>query len=147
MSPINYRRYRFSPAIIHYAAWLYFRFPLNFRDVEDLLAERGIDFSYETVRRWSLTSGQAFAANLRRARARPNTCWDVDEVCVSMNGKRIYLWRAVDAEGEMPDILLQLRRERKAAIKLMRKLLKKQGIIRVAVVTDRLASCQAAYAS
>jgi transposase-like protein len=144
MNPISYRRHRFPPDIIQYAVWLYFRFPLSFRDVEDLLAERGIDVSYETVRRWSLTFGQAFAANLRRTRPRPDTRWHLDEVFVSINGKRLYLWRAVDSEGEVLDILVQSRRDRKAALKLMRNLLKEQGLVPDAVVTDRLASYQAA---
>ena len=144
MTLISYHRYRFSPAIIQYAVWLYFRFPLSFRDIEDLLAERGINVSYETIRRWSLTFGQAFAANLRRARPRPDARWHLDEVFVSINGKRMYLWRAVDAEGEVLDILVQSRRDRKAALKLMRKLLKKQGIVPDAVVTDRLTSYQSA---
>jgi putative transposase len=144
MRHVSYSRYRFPPAIIRHAVWLYFRFPLSFRDVEDLLAERGIDVSYETVRRWSLTSGRAFAANLRRARPRPDARWHLDEVFVSINGKRMYLWRAVDAEGEVLDILVQSRRDLRAALKLMRKLLKKQGFVPDAVVTDRLASYQAA---
>lgn len=93
MIPVSYRRYRFPPEVIRYAVWLYFRFPLSFRDVEDLLAERGSDVSYETVRRWSLTFGQAFAANLRLSRPRPDTRWHLDEVFVSINGKRLYLWR------------------------------------------------------
>jgi len=126
MSPISYRRYRFPPAVIQYAVWLYFRFPLSFRDHEDLLSERGIDISYETVRHWSLTFGQAFAANLRRARPRPDTRWHLDEVFVS-NGKRMYLWRAVDSEGEVLDILVQSRRDRKAAQNLMRKLAEEAG--------------------
>jgi transposase-like protein len=109
-----------------------------------LLAEPGIDVSYETVRRWSLTFGQAFAANLRRMRPRPDARWHLDEVFVSINGNRMYLWRAVDAEGQVLDILLQPRRDRKAALKLMRKLLKKQGVVPDAVATDRLASYQAA---
>ena len=99
---------------------------------------------YETVRRWSLTFGQAFAANLRQARPRPDTRWHLDEVFVSINGKRMYLWRAVNSEGEVLDILVQSRRDRKAAQKLMWKLLKRQGIVPVAIVTDRLASYQAA---
>jgi transposase-like protein len=105
-----------------------------------LLAERGIDVSYEAIRHWSPTFGRTFAANLRRARARLDTCWYLDEVFVSTNGKRMYLWRGVDAEGEALDILLQSRRDRKAALKLMRKLLKMQGVVPDAVATDRLAS-------
>ena len=90
--------------------WLYFRFPLSFRDVEDLLAERGIDVSYETIRRWLVTFGLAYAYKLRRSRPRPNDRWHLDEVFVSINGKRMYLWRAVDSEGAVLDILVQSRR-------------------------------------
>jgi len=144
MKQPSYRRHRFPPEIIQLAVWLYFRFPLSFRDVEDLLAERGIDASYETVRRWSLKFGQVFAAKLRRARPTPDTCWHLDEVFVVINGKRKYLWRALDSEGEVLDILVQTRRNRKAALKLMRKLLKKQGYSPEAVVTDKLPSYRAA---
>ncbi len=144
MKQPNYRRHRFPPEIIQLAVWLYFRFPLSFRDVEDLLAERGIDTSYETVRRWSLKFGLVFAAKLRRARPTPDTGWHLDEVFVLINGKRMYLWRAVDSEGEVLDILVQARRNRKAALKLMRKLLKKQGYSPDAVVTDKLPSYSAA---
>ena len=94
--------------IIQHAVWLYFRFPLSFRDVEDLLAERGIDVSYETVRRWALKFGQAYARKLRTTRPRPDGRWHLDEMFVSINGKRMYLWRAVDSEGEVLDILNDL---------------------------------------
>ena len=130
--------------IIQHAVWLYFRFPLSFRDVEDLLAERGIDVSYESVRRWALKFGQAYARKLRQARPRPDGRWHLDEAFVSINGKRMYLWRAVDSEGEVLDILVQSRRNKKAALKLMRKLLKKQGFIPDAFVTDKLPSYGAA---
>ena len=144
MQKISYARYRFPPVIIQHAIWLYFWFPLSHRDVEDLLAERGIDVSYETVRRWALKFGQAYARRLRTVRPRPDARWHLDEVLVSMAGKRMYLWRAVDGEGEVLDILVQSRRNKKAALKLMRRLLKKKGFVPDAVVTDKLPSCGAA---
>jgi len=144
MIKTSYARHRFPPDVIQYAVWLYFRFPLSYRDVEDLLAERSIDVSYETVRRWALEFGQSYAHKLRRTRPRPNDRWHLDEVFVSINGKRMYLWRAVDSEGEVLDILVQSRRNKKAALKLMRKLLKKQGFIPDAFVTDKLPSYGAA---
>ena len=144
MVKISYARHRFPPDVIQYAVWLYFRFPLSYRDVEELLAERSIDVSYETVRRWALKFGQSFARRLRRTRPQPNDRWHLDEVFVSINGKRSYLWRAVDDEGEVLDILVQPRRNKNAALKLMRKLMKNQGFIPDAFVTDRLPSYGAA---
>ncbi len=136
MKQISYHRHRFPGSIIQHAVWLYFRFPLSFRDVEDLLTERGIDVSYESVRRWSLRFGLGYARKLRRLRPRPDGRWHLDEVFVSINGRQMYLWRAVDSEGEVLDILVQSRRNKKAALKLMRKLLKKQGLVTDAFVTD-----------
>ena len=130
--------------IIQHAVWLYYRFPLSYRDVEDLLVERGIDVSYETVRRWALKFGQAYARRLRTTRPRPDARWHLDEVFVSIAGKRMYLWRAVDSEGEVLDILVQSRRNKNAALKLMRKLLKKQRFVPDAFVTDKLPSYGAA---
>ena len=144
MQKISYARYRFPPMIIQHAVWLYFRFPLSYRDVEDLLAERGIDVSYETVRRWALKFGQAYARKLRKTRGPADDRWHLDEMFVSINGKRMYLWRAVDCEGEVLDILVQSRRNKNAALKLMRKLLKKQGFAPDAFVTDKLPSYGAA---
>ena len=144
MTRISYCRHRFPPEIIQHAVWLYFRFPLSFRNVEDLLAERGIELSYETIRRWALKFGQAYARKLRQSRPRPDARWHLDEVFVSINGKLMYLWRAVDSEGEVLDILVQSRRNRKAALKLMRKLLKKQGFVPDAFVTDKLPSYSSA---
>ena len=129
MHKISYAKYRFPPDIIQYAVWLYFRFPLSYRDVEDLLSERGIDVSYETVRRWALKFGRAYAYRLRRFRPRSDTRWHLDEVFVRINGKRFYLWRAVDCEGEVLDILVQSLGNKKATLRLMRKLLKKQGFV------------------
>ena len=144
MHTISYRRHRFPPVIIQHAVWLYFRFPLSFRDVEDLLAERGIDVSYETVRRRVLKFGLDYARKLRRLRSRPDGRWHLDEMFASINGKRMYLWRAVDSEGEVLDILAQSRRNKRAALKLLRKLLKKQGYAPDEIVTDRLTSYGAA---
>ena len=144
MQKISYARYRFPPAIIQHAVWLYYRFPLSYRDVEDLLAERGIDVSYETVRRWALKFGQAYARRLRTTRPRPDVRWHLDEVFVSIASKRMYLWRAVDSEGEVLDILVQSRRNKKAALRLMRGLLKKQGFVPDTFITDKLPSYGAA---
>ena len=138
MDKLSYRRHRFPRIVIQQAVWLYFRFALSYRDVEDMLAERGIDVSYETVRRWALKFGTIIARKLRRGRPRPDGRWHLDEVFVSVNGKQLYVWRAVDSEGEVLDILVQPRRDRQAAFKLMRKLLKKQGIAPAVIVTDRL---------
>src|ERR671910_661912 len=144
MDKLSYHRHRFPSIVIQQAVWLYFRFALSYRDVEDMLAERGIDVSYETVRRWALKFGTIIARKLRRGRPRPDGRWHLDEVFVSINGRQLYVWRAGDSEGEVLDILVQPRRDRTAALKLMRKLLKKQGIIPTTVVTDKLGSYSAA---
>ena len=140
MQPISYARHQFPPEVIRHAVWLYLRFTLSYRDVEELLAERGLDLSYETVRRWVLKFGPAFARNLRRLRPRPSAQWHLDEMAVVIGGKRLWLWRAVDSEGEVLDMLVQPRRDRAAALRLMRKLLRKQGYAPTVLVTDRLAS-------
>ena len=140
MQPISYARHQFPADIIRHAVWLYLRFTLSYRDVEELLAERGLELSYETVRRWVLKFGPVFARNLRRLRPRPSAEWHLDEMAVAIAGKRVWLWRAVDHEGEILDILVQPRRDRAAALRLMRKLLRKQGYAPDVLVTDRLAS-------
>ncbi len=127
MKPISYKRHRFPPAVIRHAVWLYFRFTLSLRDVEDLLAERGVEVSYETVRCWTRKFGQQFAGNLRKARPKPTATWHLDEMMVRINGQHLYLWRAVDSEGEVLDMLVQKRRNRAAALRLLRKLLRRQG--------------------
>ena len=109
MTKINYSGYRFPPEIIQQAIWLYVRFTLSFRDVEDLLAERGIVVSYETVRRWVNHFGPKIAADLRKRRPKPHTTWHLDEVYLKIGGRLVYLWRAVDAEGEVLDVLVQTR--------------------------------------
>jgi putative transposase len=144
MKKISYTGYRFPPEIIQQAIWLYLRFTLSFRDVEDLLAERGIMVSYETLRRWVNHFGPMVAADLRKRRPKPHTSWHLDEVYLKINGRLVYLWRAVDAEGEVLDVLIQSRRNKWAALKLMRKLLKKYGFVPDKLVTDDLRSYAAA---
>ena len=109
---ISFARHQFPPAVIRHAVWLYMRFTLSYRDVEDLLAERGLDVSYETVRRWVLKFGPLFARELRRRRSRPTPRWHLDEMAVVIAGRQFWLWRAVDDEGEVLDLLVQRRRSR-----------------------------------
>ena len=144
MNKIIYSGYRFTPEIIQQAIWLYLRFTLSLRDVEDLLAERGIAVSYETVRRWVNHFGPAIAADLRNRRPKPHTTWHLDEVYLKIDGRMVYLWRAVDAEGEVLDVLVQSKRNKHAALKLMRKLLKKHAFAPDRLVTDDLRSYGAA---
>lgn len=141
---LSYARHLFPPRIIQHAVWPSFRFALSDRDVEDMLAECGIDASHETVRRWALKFGRIYADRIRRRRPRPSDRWHLDEVFLKIGGKTLYLWRAVDDEGEVPDIPVQSKRDRKAAPKLMRKLLKRQGYVPESTVTDRLRSYGAA---
>jgi putative transposase len=144
MQPMSYARHQFPAEVIQHAVWLYLRFTLSYRDVEELLAERGIETSYETVRRWVVKFGPAFARNLRRLRPKPTGTWHLDEMVISIQGKRMYLWRAVDSEGEVLDLLVQPKRDTAAALRLMRKLLKKQGYAPDVLVTDKLGSYGAA---
>ena len=144
MIKISYAGYRFPPVIIQQAIWLYARFTLSFRDVEDLLAERGIAVSYETVRRWVNHFGPRIAADLHMRRPKPHTTWHLDEVYLKIDGRLVYLWRAVDSEGEVLDVLVQTRRNKATALKLMRKLLKKFGFLPDKIVTDDLRSYGAA---
>jgi putative transposase len=129
MTKISYSGYRFPPEIIHQAIWLYLRFTLSFRDLEDLLAERGIAISYETVRRWVNHFGPIIAAELRKRRPKPHAVWHLDEVYLKIDGRMVYLWRAVDAEGEVLDVLVQSKRDKRAALKLMRKILRKYAVV------------------
>ena len=137
MTPPSYSGYRFPPDIIHRAVWLYLRFTLSLRDVEELLAERGIVVTYQSIRRWVLTLGPLIARRLRARRPKPHSRWHLDEVFVRIGGKQMYLWRAVDAEGEVLDVLVQPKRDQRAARKLMRKLLKRQGMVPDEWVTDK----------
>ena len=145
MSGISYKRHRFPPDVIRHAVWLYFRFTLSLRDVEEMLADRGIDTSYETIRCWALKFGRQFAHNLRQSRPRPTGRWHLDEMVVKINGQRMWLWRAVDDEGEVLDMLIQKRRNTLAAVRVLRKLLKRHGIHPETFTTDKLASYRAAF--
>ena len=110
MPQVSYARYQYPPTVIQHAVWLYLRFTLSYRDVEELLAERGLDVSYETIRRWVLKFGPIFAKRLRKQRPRPSSRWHLDEMVVPIGGRRMYPWRAVDDEGEVLDCLVQKRR-------------------------------------
>src|ERR1700694_547602 len=112
-----YKGHRFPAEIISHSVWLYFRFALSFRDVEEMMASRGVNLSYETVREWCLKFGQTYAKGLRRKSARPGDRWHLDEVFLKINGRLRYLWRAVDQDGDLLDILVQRRRDKKAAKK------------------------------
>ncbi len=140
----SYKRHRFPPEIIGHAVWLYFRFALSYRDVEELLAERGVLVTYETIRQWCRKFGQQYANTLRKRRPRPGDKWHLDEVFVSINGVQHYLWRAVDQDGNVLDILVQRRRNKAAAKKFFRKLLKGLAYVPRVVITDKLASYGAA---
>jgi putative transposase len=147
MNPIQasrYARYRFPAEVISYAVWLYFRFPVSLRMVEEMLTARGILVSYETVRQWALKFGPSFANQIRRRLPSAGDHWHLDEVAISIAGQKHWLWRAVDQRGIVLDILVQSRRNAKAAKRLLRKLLKKQGIAPRVLITDKLASYAAA---
>src|ERR671936_446859 len=121
-----YAGHRFPPEVISHAVWLYFRFPLGLRMVEEMLAARGIIVSHETVRQWALKFGQGFANEIRRRLPRPGDKWHLDEVQIKIAGKKHWLWRGGDHEGGVLDVLVQSRRDKKAAKRLLRKLLKWQ---------------------
>jgi transposase-like protein len=145
MQNISFKRHRFPPEVIRHAVWLYARFTLSYRDVEDLLAERGLDVSYETARRWFLKFGGPIARNLSSNRPTPSDYWHLDEMVIVIRRKRYWLWRAVDNEGEVLDFLVQPKRNARAALKLMRKLLRKQGWAPTRIVTDKLRSYYVAF--
>lgn len=134
----NYKGFRFPPEIISHAVWLYFRFSLSFRDVEELLAQRGIIVTYETVRQWCLKFGQTYANELRRRRPRCGDIWHMDEVMLTIRGKKHILWRAVDQDGNVLDILVQSRRNTKAAKRFFRKLLKGLCSVPRVIIPDKL---------
>lgn len=136
----SYKGHRYPVEIINHCVWLYFRFPLSFREVEELMLERGVVVSYETIRRWCAKFGQAYANQLRRRRARPGDKWHLDEVFVRINDRQHYLWRAVDQHGNVLDILVQSRRNAVAAKRFFRKLLKGLEYVPRVIVTDKLAS-------
>ncbi|WP_326763248.1 IS6 family transposase (plasmid) [Streptomyces sp. NBC_01591] len=144
-APPSYRGHRYPVEIIAHCVWLCFRFLLSFREVEELMLERGVIVSHETVRRWCTKFGQAYANGLGRRRVQPGDKWHLDEVFLRINGELKYLWRAVDADGNVLDILVQNRRDTAAARRFFRKLLKKTCSVPRVVVTDKLRSYGAAH--
>ncbi len=144
-TPSNpYTGHRYPPEIIAHAVWVYHRFCLSFRDVEDLLAERGVIVSYESIRQWCLKFGEVFARSLRRRQGRLGDTWFMDEVFITIGGETHYLWRAVDQDGDVLDILVQKHRNKRAAKRFFRKLLKGQPYVPRTIVTDKLRSYGAA---
>ena len=141
----RYVRHRFPPEIISHAVWLYYRFSLSFREVEDLLVERGENVTYETIRQWSIKFGAQYARRLKRRQGRLGDTWYLDEVFVTINGERQYLWRAVDQDGDVIDIRVQPRRDGRAARRFFRKLLKSQRREPLRLVTDKLGSYRVAH--
>ncbi|MFF2927521.1 IS6 family transposase [Streptomyces celluloflavus] len=141
----SYKGHRYPVEVISDCVWLYFRFPLSFREVEKLMLRRGVTVSYETVRRWCVKFGQAYDDALRRRRPRPGGKWHLDEVFIKINGERKYLWRAVDQDGNVLDILVQGQRDKAAARRFFHRLLKKTGAVPRVVVTDKLRSYGAAH--
>ena len=135
-----YKRHRFPPAIISYAVWLYFRFNLSHRDIEDLLAQRGIIVSYESIRLWCIKFGRIYARRLKRRHQGYGDTFYIDEVFVKINGKQLYLWRAVDQDGDVIDVFLQSRRDGAAAKRFFKRLLRRHGGEPREIVTDKLRS-------
>jgi putative transposase len=147
MRPISFKRHRFPAAVIRHAVWLYFRFTLSFRDVKELLAQRGIEVSYETIRCWTIKFGPQIARSLKRRRWSPSPRWHLDEMVCKVGGKRMYLWRAVDDEGEVLDLVMQRNRDTGAALKLLKRLLRNQPVEPETITTDGLGSYGAALKS
>lgn len=140
MKPLSFKRHRFPAAVIRQAVWLYFRFSLSLRDVEELMARRGIQVSYETIRCWTKKFGPLIARRLKKRRPAPSPRWHLDEMVCWIGGRRMYLWRAVDDEGEVLDLVVQRRRDTEAALKLLGRLLRNQPIKPEMITTDGLAS-------
>jgi putative transposase len=141
----TYKRHRFPPDIIRYAVWLYFGFNLSHRDIEDLLAQRGIDVSRESIRLWCNRFGPTYARRLRCAHRGYGDTFFLDEVFVKIQGKQLYLWRAVDQDGEIVDVFLQVRRDGKAAKRFFKRLIKRHGDEPRKIVTDKLRSYGVAH--
>jgi putative transposase len=139
-----YSRHRFPSEIISYCVWIYYTFPLSYRDIEKMMLYRGIEVTYETIREWCQKFGQQYANQLRRKGPYVGDKWHLDEVVVTLKKQQYYLWRAVDGEGNVLDVLLQKHRDTKAAKRFFRKLLKKQGFVPRVIVTDKLKSYEAA---
>jgi len=143
-SRLSYKRHRFPPEIITHAVWLYCRFNLSFREVEEMFLERGIDVSYETIRRWVVKFGPAIARELRRRQHQPGDIWHLGEVVVTIKGRKFWLWRAVDQNGVVLDEILQSRRNTAAAKRLLARLMKRHGRTPKRFITDNLRSYSAA---
>jgi putative transposase len=141
---LSFKRHRFPPDVIRYAVWLYFRFTLSLRDVEELLAHRGIDVSYETIRCWTIKFGPQIAANLKAKRPAPSPRWHLDEMVCNVGGKRMYLWRAVDDEGEILDMAMRLYRDVLTATRFLANLLLTYPTRPERIVTDGLGSYSSA---
>ncbi|UQV19382.1 IS6 family transposase [Brevundimonas albigilva] len=144
MKPLSFKRHRFPAEVIRHAVWLYFRFSLSLRDVEEMLAQRGIEVSYETIRCWTRKFGPLIARRLRKRRPAPSPRWHLDEMVCWIGGRQMYLWRAVDDEGEVLDLVVQRRRDTQAALKLLGRLLRNQPIEPKRITTDGLVSYGAA---
>ncbi len=142
--PVSYKRHRFLAQVISHAVWLYFRYPLSLRLVEEMVLDRGIAVSYETIRRWGRKFGADYAGRLQRKRPSRNDIWHLDEVVISIAGKKHWLWRAVDQDGYVLDEIVQSKRDTKAAKRLLIRLLKKQGMAPKRLITDKLRSYGAA---
>ncbi len=140
-----YKRHRFPPDIISYAVWIYYRFNLSHRDIEDLLVERGVTVSYETIRLWSIKFGARYARRLKRKHQGYGDTFYIDEVFVKINGKQHYLWRAIDQDGEVVDVYLQTKRDGAAAKRFFRRLLRSHGGKPRKIVTDKLRSYPVAH--
>jgi putative transposase len=141
----SYKGFRFPAEIISHCVWLYYRFALSFRDVEEMMLQRGVVVSHETVRQWCAKFGQTYANALRRRRARPGDTWHLDEVFIKINGTSHYLWRAVDQHGNVLDILVTSRRDAKAATRFFRKLLTGLEYVPRVLITDKLGSYGVAH--
>jgi len=141
---ISYKRHRFPPEIIAHAVWLYCRFNLSLREVEEMFLQRGIDVSYETIRRWVVKFGPSIARGLRRRQPRSGDIWHLDEVVVKISGRKLWLWRAVDQDGMVLDEILQSKRDKRAAKRLLRRLMKQHGQVPKRIITDKLRSYCAA---
>src|SRR6266478_6041712 len=144
VDPARYKNHRFPGEIISHGVWLYYRFPLSYRDVQELLFERGIDVTHEAIRKWCRKFGQSYANQLRRRRPQPGDKWHLDEVFLAIRGERHHLWRAVDQDGNVLDILVQRRRDKHAAKKFFRKLLKGLTYVPRVIITEKLKSYGAA---
>jgi putative transposase len=144
LSASLYKGHRFPPEIIRYCVWLYYRFSLSYRDIEEIMAERGVQLTYETVRKWCLKFGQRYANALRRSSPQPGNKWYLDEVFLTIHGQVYSAWRAVDQHGAVLKVLVQHRRDKKAAQKFFHKLLKDWQYVPRTIITDKLASYEAA---